>query len=75
METIRQIVRINRDRKVELTLPEAVQPGLVETVVVLQPLQSLPQPAPTQTLNLFGFLSPRVDPLQFQQELRNEWNR
>jgi hypothetical protein len=73
METIRQIVHVNRDRKIELTLPDAVQPGLVEVVVVVQPLQqSLPDSE--QIPNLFGFLPIRVDPLQFQQNLRNEWN-
>jgi len=73
METIRQIVQVNGDRKVEITLPEGVPPGLVEIVVVLQPLQSVPTPTPSP--NLFGFLPSRIDPLQFQQALRNEWNR
>ncbi|NJL20994.1 MAG: hypothetical protein HC895_09500 [Leptolyngbyaceae cyanobacterium SM1_3_5] len=72
METIRQIVQVSGDRKIELTLPDAVQPGLVEIVVVLQPL---PQPALPQIPNLFGFLPARIDPLQFQQALRDEWHR
>jgi hypothetical protein len=74
METIRQVVHVNRDRKIELTLPDAVQPGLVEIVVVLQPLQQ-PQSVSEQIPNLFGFLPTRIDPLQFQQTLRNEWNQ
>ncbi|MBM0742891.1 hypothetical protein JOY44_14960 [Phormidium sp. CLA17] len=74
METIRQIVQVKGDRKLELTLPDDIQPGLVEIVVVLQPLQQLP-PTPIQISNLFGFLPLRIDPLQFQQALRNEWNR
>ncbi len=73
METIRQIVRVNGDRKIEITLPETTPPGLVEIVVVLQPLQQPPTPTPLP--NLFGFLPYRIDPLQFQQSLRNEWNR
>jgi hypothetical protein len=77
METIRQIVLVNRDRKVELTLPEGVQPGLVEIVVVLQPLEPLEpsersQSISTEIPNLFGFLQSRVDPLQFQKTLRDE---
>ena len=73
METMRQIVQVKSDRKVELTLPEAVEPGLIEIVVVLQPLQPSQIPA-TQSANLFGFLPARVDPLQFQHELRDEWH-
>jgi hypothetical protein len=74
METMRQIVQVNSDRKVELTLPEAVEPGLVEIVVVLQPLQRSQTPA-TQSASLFGFLPTRIDPLQFQHELRDEWHQ
>lgn len=74
METIRQIVNVDDDRKIELTLPDTVQPGLIEIVVILQPLQQ-PQPALPQIPNLFGFLPARIDPLQFQQALRDEWNR
>ncbi len=83
METIRQIVQVSGDRKIEITLPDTVQPGLVEVIIVLQPIpQALPQSdSPTesrqehssQPLDLFGFLPQRVDPLQFQQQLRNEW--
>ncbi|MBW4580904.1 MAG: hypothetical protein KME42_15160 [Tildeniella nuda ZEHNDER 1965/U140] len=74
METMRQIVQVNSDRKVELTLPDAVEPGLVEIVVVLQPLQPSQTPA-AQSINLFGFLPTRIDPLQFQRELRDEWHQ
>lgn len=74
METIRRIVQVNSDRKVELTLPEAMQPGLIEVVVVLQPLQPS-STATTQSTNLFGFLPTRIDPLQFQHELRDEWHQ
>jgi hypothetical protein len=74
METIRQIVLVNRDRKIELTLPEGVKPGLIEIVVVLQPLERSKPPS-TEIPNLFGFLESRTDPLQFQRTLRDEWNR
>jgi hypothetical protein len=74
METIRQIVLVNRDRKIELTLPEGVQPGLVEIVVVLQPLEQSKSTL-TEIPNLFGFLESRIDPLQFQRALRDEWSR
>ena len=73
METMRQIVQVSSDRKVELTLPEAVAPGLVEIAVVLQPLQPSQTPA-IKSVNLFGFLPTRIDPLQFQHELRDEWH-
>ncbi len=72
METIRQVVNVTRDRKIELTLPETVKPGLVEMVIVLQ---SLPDSEPRPRKNLFGFLPNRIDPIQFQQEMRDEWNR
>lgn len=72
METIRQVVTVPSDRKIELTLPETVEPGLVEIVIVLQPLpnsQSLPRKS------LFGFLPKRIDPMEFQGQMRDEWNR
>ena len=75
METIRQVIEVKGDRKVEITLPDSIQPGLVEIVVVVQ---SMPQPdfetAPPSS-NLFGFLPQRIDPLQFQQQVRDEWNQ
>jgi hypothetical protein len=74
METIRQIVLVNSDRKIELPLPEGVQPGLVEIVVVLQPLERSKSTS-TEIPNLFGFLESRIDPLHFQRDLRDEWNR
>ena len=74
METMRQIVQVKSDRKVELTLPETTQPGLVEIVVVLQPLQPS-QTAAAQSADLFGFLPTRIDALQFQRELRDEWHQ
>ena len=75
METIRQVIEVKGDRKVEITLPDSIQPGLVEIVVVVQ---SMPQPnfetAPPSS-SLFGFLPQRIDPLQFQQQVRDEWNQ
>ena len=72
METIRHVIEVKGDRKVEITLPDTIAPGLVEIVVVVQ---SMPQPeiAPRSS-NLFGFLPQRIDPLQFQRQLRDEWN-
>lgn len=75
METIRQTVRVKSDRKIEITLPDNINPGLFEVVVVLQPISKAnPQRDSTQALNLFGFLPQRIDPLEFQHQLRNEWN-
>ena len=75
METIHQVVEIKGDRKVQITLPNTVESGLVEMVIVVQPMsQTQPEIAP-QSTRLFGFLPQRVDPLQFQQQLRDEWNR
>ena len=56
METIRQIVHVGGDRKVEVTLPDTVQPGVIEMVIVLQPVESS-YPPDQRPLNLFGFLS------------------
>ncbi|PSB24536.1 hypothetical protein [Stenomitos frigidus] len=74
METIRQVIEVKGDRKVEITLPDIIQPGLVEMVVVVQ---SMPQTdfETVPSSNLFGFLPRRIDPLQFQRQLRDEWNR
>jgi hypothetical protein len=75
METIRQVIEVKSDRKVEITLPSTIQPGLVEMVVVVQPMpQNHLEPA-SPSINLFGFLPRRIDPLQFQRQLRDEWNR
>ncbi|MBC6422158.1 MAG: hypothetical protein GDA38_11885 [Hormoscilla sp. SP12CHS1] len=38
METIRKVVSIGCDRQLEIRLPDAVEPGLVEVIVVVQPL-------------------------------------
>ncbi|MBW4518880.1 MAG: hypothetical protein KME16_04150 [Scytolyngbya sp. HA4215-MV1] len=75
METIRQVIEIKGDRKVQITLPNTIEPGLVEMVIVVRSLPQIePETAP-QATHLFGFLPQRVDPLQFQQQLRDEWNR
>lgn len=76
METFRQIVTVSPDRKIEMTLPAAIPLGQAEIVVVVQPLSE--QTASTSspdTNNLFGFLEKRIDPLQFERQMRDEWNR
>jgi|GEM_PF-1683369 hypothetical protein len=76
METFRTVVSVSRDRKIEIPLPDSVPPGLVEVVVVLQPVSPAPE-TPQHTserLDLFGFLPVRVEPLAFQQQLREEWD-
>lgn len=75
METIRQVIEVKGDRKVEITLPDTIQPGLVEMVVVLQSMPQTNFEAAPPSSNLFGFLPRRIDPLQFQRQLRDEWNR
>ncbi|OZH52071.1 hypothetical protein AFK68_26720 [Hydrocoleum sp. CS-953] len=76
METVRKIVSVGSDRQIKISLPETIQPGLVEVVVVMQSL-----PKSTENLvdsfepsELFGFLPQRVDALEFQKELRVEWD-
>ena len=39
------------------------------------PLSELNKTAALEPPNLFGFLPKRADPLTFQQEMRDEWNR
>jgi hypothetical protein len=76
METIRQIITVTAERKIEVTLPDSVKPGLVEMVIVLQPLPATYQATQASTRqNLFGFLPKRIDPLEFERQIRNEWNR
>jgi hypothetical protein len=75
METIRQVVEVKRDRKVEITLPDTIQPGFFEMVIVVQPMPQADSEAVPPSSNLFGFLPRRIDPLQFQRQLRDEWNR
>jgi hypothetical protein len=79
METMRQVVQVEPDRKIELTLPNSIQPGLVEMLIVVQPIVQ-PQATTDATISpataqgMFGFLPKRVDPMAFQQAMRNEWN-
>jgi len=72
METIPQVIEVKGDRKVEITLPNTIQPGLVEMVVVVQPMPRTQLEAAPPSSNLFGFLPQRIDPLQFQRQLRDE---
>ena len=75
METIRQVVEVKSDRKIEITLPDTIQPGLVEMVVVVQSMPRTDLQTAPPSSNLFGFLPQRIDPLRFQQQLRGEWNK
>ena len=80
METIRQVVQVGKSRQIQITLPESVEPGLVEVVIVVQPLSNQTKltddrAQENQIVELFGFLPRRVEPLQFQQKLRKEWDR
>lgn len=76
METIRKVVYVGSDRQLEISLPDTVEPGLVEVVLVVQSLQPVTKISQQgeETLDLFGFLPKRIDPLEFQQALRAEWN-
>jgi hypothetical protein len=75
METIRQVIEVKGDRKVEITLPDTIQPGFVEMIVVVQSMPQTERETAPSSNNLFGFLPQRTDPLQFQRQLRDEWNR
>ncbi len=86
MHTIHQIIKIEDDRQLHLTLPPDITPGLTEVIIVLQacpattetePSDSQPEhPLPTTAAqNYFGFLPRRIDPIVFQQQLRHEWHR
>jgi hypothetical protein len=80
METIRQVVQVGKNRQIQITLPETVEPGLVEMVIVVQPVSnqsgaSRSSSGENKPVNLFGFLARRVDPLEFQKEMRKEWDR
>ncbi len=72
METIRQVIEVKGDRKVEITLPDTIQPGLVEMVVVVQSMTQTDLETAPLSSNLFGFLPRRIDPRQFQRQLRDE---
>ena len=76
METIRKVVSVGGDRLLEVRLPDTVPPGLVELIVIVQPLSQLTEvlEQSDESLDLFGFLPRRIDPLEFQQALRAEWD-
>lgn len=74
METIRQIITVTTERKIEVTLPDSVKPGLVEMLIVLQSLPDASHSTQASTRqNLFGFLPKRIDPLEFERQIWNEW--
>lgn len=76
METFRQVVTVGSDHRVEVTIPDTIPPGQVEIVVVVQPISEPAAPASSAaTSSLFGFLPKRIDPAQFEQQMRDEWNR
>lgn len=67
MQTLRQIIEVGGDRKLELTLPDNVEPGPMEVVVTFQPVRTV-EPVASPLLKfrgLFGFLPKRVDPAVF----------
>jgi len=77
METVRKIVRLEEaDRQLSIALPETIGPGLVEVLVVMQPILQSTEVTEnlSEDLNLFGFMPDWVDPLEFQQQLRSEWD-
>ncbi|MDF5727567.1 MAG: hypothetical protein PUP92_05890 [Rhizonema sp. PD38] len=77
METIRQVIQVGKSRQIQLTLPESIEPGLIEMVIVLQPVANqTPETVASceeNQINLFGFLPQRVDSLLFQKQIRKEW--
>ena len=83
METIRQIVQVNSDRRIEITLPATVTPGLIEVVIFLQAIPTADSPKDSrsetlheyssQPLDLFGFLQRQVNPPNSKSNL--EMNR
>ena len=64
METIRKVVYIGSDRQLEISLPDTVEPGLVEVVVVVQSLPPITEVSQEkeEVLDLFGFLRKRIYP-------------
>ena len=77
MQTLRQIIEVGGDRKLELTLPDNVEPGPMGVVVTFQPVSTV-EPIVSPLLKfrrLFGFLPKRVDPMEFQRQMRNELDR
>jgi len=66
------VIEVKGDRKVEITLPDTIQPGFIEMVVVLQSVSQPDLVAASSSSHLFGFLPRRIDPLQFQRQLRDE---
>ena len=78
METIRQIVQINSDRKLEINLPPNIEPGLVEVVVVVQSLNAIAPNPKQKTLDALQGLAeirknlPPVDAVELVRASREE---
>lgn len=77
MKTIQAEITISDDRRLELDLPEDIEVGTYQVVLVLNPQ---PQPMETKTnhnlneaagkLKIFS----QIDPVQWQRQIRDEWD-
>jgi hypothetical protein len=58
METIRRVVLVNPDRKVEITLPDKIEPGLAELVIMVKSMSCVDDRYISTECSprLFGFL-------------------
>ena len=77
MQTIQAEITVSDDRRLEIDLPEDIEVGTYQVVLVLNP-----QPQPLETvathqlneatgkLEIFS----QIDPVQWQQNMREEWD-
>lgn len=77
MQTIQTEVNIADNRRLEIDLPEDIQAGTYQIVLVLNPQPQKNDDTTIQNLNdaagklkIFG----QLEPVQWQQQIRDEWD-
>lgn len=75
MQEIEVTGTIDQQGYIQLAHPLTISDRKNVRIIILIPETDEDINEDLESPNLFGFLSKRVDPLAFQQEMRDEWNR
>ena len=77
MRTIQAQVKINSDRQLNVQLPEDIEAGQYQVVIVISPQTTADNSPPKHNLNqLAGKITAfkDIDAVAWQQEIRREWD-
>jgi hypothetical protein len=77
MQTIQTQVNIKSDRRLNIQLPEDIEAGEYQVVIVINPQTKVNKVSPQHNLNqLAGKITAfsNIDAVAWQQEVRDEWD-